>query len=136
MDEPDLIQLYDDTEEEQKEGSDNVPPVESSMPSLDSEASSNIGSCGSSSSEGVADRPTSNSNFESSYMAGLFHDVSSSPKVGKEFILGELLSDIRRSCATSLASTPTAVISEGETTKVFLDCKVRRSDIELRTLGK
>ena len=55
----------------------------------------------------------------------------------KESILDELLSDIRRSCANSSASTPTsstAVLSEGERDGVF-DCRMFQSEAEMRTLG-
>lgn len=55
----------------------------------------------------------------------------------KESILDELLSDIRRSCGPSLASTPTvASLSEGENSvESVFDCRVRRSEAEMRTLG-
>lgn len=56
--------------------------------------------------------------------------------VSRESLLDELLGDIRRSCATSLASTPTMVsLSEGEGENVF-ECRLRRSEAELRTLGE
>lgn len=56
--------------------------------------------------------------------------------VSRESLLDELLGDIRRSCATSLASTPTMVsLSEGEGENVF-ECRLRRSEAELGTLGK
>ena len=57
-----------------------------------------------------------------------------SATTSRESLLDELLGDIRRSC--SLASTPTVVSqSEGEGENVF-DCKLRRSEAELRTLSK
>ena len=52
-------------------------------------------------------------------------------------LLDELLGDIRRSCGTSLASTPTAVSSDGDWKgdSVF-ECKLRRSRAELHSLSK
>ena len=122
----DLIQFGNETEAIQNEEEDSL--LLSGESSLDSEMSSS-----------GSGRPPSTSNltgmsFDSCSLPRLY---SSSPRTNKENILDELLSDIRRSCATSLASTPTAVsFSEGEATDAFLDCKVRRSQAELRTLGK
>lgn len=50
-------------------------------------------------------------------------------------LLDELLGDIRKSCATSLASTPTLVSSDGDRDSIF-ECKLRRSEAELRSLGR
>lgn len=51
-------------------------------------------------------------------------------------LLDELLGDIRRSVGTSLASTPTLVSSDGDRGDSVFECKLRRSEAELRTLGK
>lgn len=131
MDGQDLIQLFDEAET-QNERSD-PPSGEGSLPSLGSEVSST----GDSSAD-CNYRPVSATSFDTSSasLPRLLETDFSSLKTNKEFILDELLSDIRRSCATSLASTPTAVsFSDGETSEAFLDCKVRRSEAELRTLG-
>lgn len=62
--------------------------------------------------------------------------AATTTSTSRESLLDELLGDIRRSCATSLASTPTLVSqSEGEGENVF-ECKLRRSETELRTLSK
>jgi len=126
----DLIVFGDETEavqNEQNEEESLLPSGDSSMPSLESERSSSS-----------SDRPTSTTSFcfDNNCSLPRLYSMSSSPKSNKENILDELLSDIRRSCATSLASTPTGIsLSEGESTDTFLDCKVRRSKAELRTLG-
>ena len=64
-------------------------------------------------------------------------ELGLSATTSRESLLDELLGDIRRSCATSLASTPTVVSgqSDGEGENVF-DCKLRRSEVELRTLSE
>ena len=63
-------------------------------------------------------------------------EMGLSATISRESLLDELLGDIRRSCATSLASTPTMVsLSEGEGENVF-ECRLRRSEAELRTLGE
>ena len=56
----------------------------------------------------------------------------------RESLLDELLGDIRRSCGTSLASTPTTMVSlsEGETENNVFECRLRRSEAELRSLGE
>ena len=56
----------------------------------------------------------------------------------RESLLDELLGDIRRSCGTSIASTPTgmASLSDGEAESNVFECRLRRSEAELRTLGE
>lgn len=65
-------------------------------------------------------------------------ELGLSTTTSRESLLDELLGDIRRSCATSLASTPTVVgsYSDGEEGENVFDCKLRRSEAELRTLSK
>ena len=59
-----------------------------------------------------------------------------STATSRESLLDELLGDIRRSCPTSLASTPTMVsYSEGEGESVF-DYKLKRSETELAAMGQ
>jgi hypothetical protein len=64
-------------------------------------------------------------------------ELSLAATASRESLLDELLGDIRRSCGTSLASTPTLVASQsdGEGENVF-ECKLRRSEAELRSLSK
>ena len=50
-------------------------------------------------------------------------------------LLDELLGDIRRSCGTSLASTPTAISSDGDKADSVFECRVKRSHTELNSLG-
>ena len=67
-------------------------------------------------------------------------ELNLSMTASRESLLDELLGDIRRSCATSLASTPTLSLSFSDASEQDLDnvfdCKLRRSETELRTLGK
>ena len=68
-------------------------------------------------------------------LANIEHGLSAT--TSRESLLDELLGDIRRSCGTSLASTPTTMVSlsEGEQENVF-ECKLRRSEAELGSLGQ
>lgn len=64
--------------------------------------------------------------------------LGSYPSADPLHVLGELLCDIRRSCTTSLTSTP--ISSDGELTaggadSVF-ESKLRRSGTELRAMGR
>ena len=64
-------------------------------------------------------------------------ELGLSATTSRESLLDELLGDIRRSCGTSVASTPTmASFSEGETENNVFECRLRRSEAELRTLGQ
>lgn len=66
-------------------------------------------------------------------------ELGLSATASRESLLDELLGDIRRSCATSLASTPTLVGShseEGDEGENVFECKLRRSEAELQTLSK
>ncbi len=65
-------------------------------------------------------------------------ELGLSATTSRESLLDELLGDIRRSCgSTSVASTPTMVsMSEGEPENNVFDCRLRRSEAELRTLGQ
>lgn len=63
--------------------------------------------------------------------------LDSYPSTDSLHVLGELLCDIRRSCTTSLTSTP--ISSDGEVTggaDAVFESKLRRSEMELRAMGK
>ena len=62
--------------------------------------------------------------------------LDSYPSTDSLHVLDELLCDIRRSCTTSLTSTP--ISSDGEVTgaDTVFECKLRRSETELRAMGK
>ena len=71
---------------------------------------------------------------------GLSLDLSlgSYPSTDSLHVLGELLCDIRRSCTTSLTSTP-IISSDGEMTvaaDAVFESKLRRSETELRAMGE
>ena len=63
--------------------------------------------------------------------------LDSYPSTDSLHVLGELLCDIRRSCTTSLTSTP--ISSDGEVTggaDAVFESKLRRSEMELRAMGE
>ena len=71
---------------------------------------------------------------------GLDLSLGSYPSTDSLHVLGELLCDIRRSCTTSLTSTPIfSSDGEGEMTAgadTVFESKLRRSATELRAMGK
>lgn len=69
---------------------------------------------------------------------GLDLSLGSYPSTDSLHVLGELLCDIRRSCTTSLTSTP-IISSDGEMTAAadtVFESKLRRSATELRAMGE
>ena len=68
---------------------------------------------------------------------GLDLSLGSYPSTDSLHVLGELLCDIRRSCTTSLTSTP-IISSDGEVTAAdtVFESKLRRSGTELRAMGE
>lgn len=71
---------------------------------------------------------------------GLDLSLESYPSTDSLHVLGELLCDIRRSCTTSLTSTP-LISSDGEgdiatAADTVFESKLRRSATELRAMGE
>lgn len=82
-------------------------------------------------------KTAANSSLDVDLPGAIKERLSTDGSISRESLLDELLGDIRRhSCATSLASTPSMMLSlsEGETENVF-ECKLRRSEAELRSLS-
>lgn len=109
--------------------------VSSSSSSAGSDASASSPRCSTSSLIDFSD-PSTNAKLNTleSELAHIEQGLSST--TSRESLLDELLGDIRRSCATSVSSTPSLAASEGEGEANVFDCKLRRSEAELRTLSE